>query len=229
MAITTDALAQSAAASAATGKSGSAAGNAGTRLAENFDQFLTLLTAQLKNQDPTNPLDTNEFTNQLVAFAQVEQQIATNTNLESLVDLNRTNQITALAPMVGKRVEIDGPDLPLQGGAAEFSVDNSTNFKRARIIVTDSAGRIVRDEATNLGNGRQALAWDGRDANGAQLPDGGYQVSVRGLDPKGAETPMTVTSRGLVTAAERSGEGFVLLLGEGVRVAPDKVRSLAAT
>jgi flagellar basal-body rod modification protein FlgD len=229
MAITTDALAKSATTSAATGKNGSAAGNAGTRLAENFDQFLTLLTAQLKNQDPTNPLDTNEFTNQLVAFAQVEQQIATNTNLESLVDLNQTAQLTALAPMVGKRVEIDGPDLPLQNGAADFSVTNSTGYARARIIVTDGTGRIVRDEVANLSNGRQALAWDGRDANGAKLPDGGYRVSVRGLDAKGVETPMSVTSRGLVTAAERSGENFVLLLGDGVRVAPDKVRALAAT
>jgi flagellar basal-body rod modification protein FlgD len=228
MAVTTAALAQTSTTSAATGKSSSASGNATTRLAENFDQFLTLLTAQLKNQDPTNPLDTNEFTNQLVMFAQVEQQIATNTNLENLVGLNQTAQITSLAPMVGKRVEIDGPDLALQNGTAAFTADNNAGHTRARIVVTDSTGRIVRDEITGLSRGQQTLEWDGRDANGNRLADGAYKVSVRGLDAKGAETPLTVTTSGTVTAAERSGDSFVLLLGDGIRVAPDKVRRLGA-
>jgi flagellar basal-body rod modification protein FlgD len=222
MAITTTALAQT-----TTTQKSSAAGDARGRLAENFDQFLTLLTAQLKNQDPTNPVDTNEFTNKLVMFAQVEQQIATNTNLEDLLAINRTGQITAIAPMVGRQVEIDGPELPLQGGAGRFGFTNPDGHARGRVIVTDPAGRIVRDDTVALGRGQQWLEWDGRDQAGARLADGAYRVAVRAVLPDRSEKPLEVITRGTVTAAEREGDNFTLLLGPGIRVAPDKVRALA--
>lgn len=221
MPITTDALAQS----TATPKT-AAAGDARTKLAENFNQFLTLLTAQLQNQDPTNPMNTNEFTNQLVAFSQVEQQIDTNKNLQALLDINRTAQITSLAPMVGRRVEIDGPDLALQNGAAQLGYGNPDGYANGRILITDARGRIVRDEVIGLQRGRQWVEWDGRDASGARLPDGAYQVAVRAVMPDRSEQPLEVMTRAGVTAAERSGNQFVLVLGEGIRVAPDKVRAL---
>jgi flagellar basal-body rod modification protein FlgD len=223
MAVTTAALAQSTSAAKT-----SAAGDARTKLAENFNQFLTLLTAQLKNQDPTNPIDTNEFTNQLVMFAQVEQQIATNTNLESLLDINRTSQITSIAPLVGKRVEIDGPDLALQNGAAQFAFANPNGHATGRVVITDQAGRIVRDQQVNLSRGQNLLQWDGRDGSGAQLADGAYKVSVRAIMPNRQEETLAATTRATVTAAERDGTGFALLLGQGLRVAPDKVRALAS-
>jgi flagellar basal-body rod modification protein FlgD len=222
MAVTTDALA----ASAATPKT-AASGDARTRLAENFDQFLSLLTAQLKNQDPTNPVDTNEFTNQLVMFAQVEQQISTNTNLEELLAINRTGQITALAPLVGKRVEIDGPDLALQGGSGQFGFNNADGHRNVRVLVTDTSGRLLRDEQVAVSRGQQWLDWDGKDSSGAQLADGAYRVSVRAVQADRSEKPLEVVTRGTVTAAERSGNDFVLMLGQGIRVAPDKVRALA--
>lgn len=222
MAVTTAALAQSTSAAKT-----SASGDARTKLAENFDQFLTLLTAQLQNQDPTNPVNTNEFTNQLVMFAQVEQQIATNTNLESLLDMNRTGQITAIAPLVGKRVEIDGPDLALQGGVGQFAFENPNSHSTGRVVITDSAGRIVRDQQVNLSRGQNLLEWDGLDGAGARVADGAYKVSVRAVAANKQEETLTTTSRATVTAAERDGTGFVLLLGQGLRVSPDKVRALA--
>jgi flagellar basal-body rod modification protein FlgD len=223
MAVTTAALAQS-----TTAAKTSASGDARTKLAENFDQFLTLLTAQLKNQDPTNPVDTNEFTNQLVMFAQVEQQIATNTNLESLLDINRTSQITAIAPLVGKRVEIDGPDLALQDGTGQFAFNNGNGHSTGRILITDPSGRVVRDQQISMNRGQNLLEWDGRDSSGARVPDGAYKVSVRAILPNRQEEPIAATTRATVTAAERSGDGFVLLLGQGLKVSPDKVRALAS-
>lgn len=223
MAITTSALAQT----TTTPKAG-ASGDARTRLAENFDQFLTLLTAQLKNQDPTNPIDTNEFTNQLVAFAQVEQQIGTNQNLEQLLALNRTGQITAIAPMVGKRVEIDGPDIALQNGTGQFGFTNPSGHREGRVVITDQSGRIVRDQQVQLARGQNWMEWDGRDGSGNRLADGGYRIAVRAVLPNRSEEALAVTTRGTVTAAERQGDGFALLLGPGIRVAPDKVRALAA-
>jgi flagellar basal-body rod modification protein FlgD len=223
MAVTTTALAQ-----AATTPKSSASGDARVKIAENFDQFLSLLTAQLQNQDPTNPVDTNEFTNQLVMFAQVEQQISTNTNLENLLEINRTSQITALAPMVGKRVEIDGPDLALQGGVAQVGLNNADGHSRGRVVVTTASGQIVRDELVSLERGQQWLEWDGRDSSGSQLPDGAYKVAVRALLPNNEEKALEVTTRATVTAAERSGDKFVLELGRGIKVAPEKVRALAS-
>jgi flagellar basal-body rod modification protein FlgD len=222
MAVTTSALAASTNAAKT-----SASGDARTKLAENFDQFLSLLTAQLKNQDPTNPVDTNEFTNQLVMFAQVEQQISTNTNLEELLAINRTSQITAIAPMVGKRVEIDGPDLALQNSVGQFGFNNVDGHRNVRVLVTDPAGRIVRDEQVSVSRGQQWLEWDGKDGSGAQLADGAYKVAVRAVLPDRSEKALEVTTRGTVTAAERAGDDFVLMLGQGIRVAPDKVRALA--
>lgn len=224
MAITTDALAQSTYASKT-----AATGDARTKLAENFSQFLTLLTTQLQNQDPTNPMDTNEFTNQLVMFSQVEQQIDTNKNLEELLALNRTSQITSLAPMVGKQVEIDGPDLPLQNGTAQLGFNNPDGYSTARVLVTNASGSVVRDETVSLLRGQQWIEWDGRDGSGNQLADGAYKVAVRAILPDGTEKALDVKTRGTVTAAERSGSSFVLLLGEGVSVSPDKVRALTSS
>lgn len=223
MAITTAALAQSTDVAKA-----ASAGDARVKLAENFDQFLKLLTAQLQNQDPTNPINTNEFTNQLVMFAQVEQQIATNSNLESLLDMNRTGQITSIAPLVGKRVEIDGPDLALQEGVGQFAFDNPNGHGNGRVVITDPSGRIVRDQQVSLNRGHNLLEWDGLDGAGARVPDGAYQVSVRAVLANREEETLATTSRATVTAAERDGSGFMLLLGQGLRISPDKVRALAS-
>src|SRR5262245_29800369 len=90
------------------------------KLTENFDQFLALLTTQLKNQDPLSPMDSSEFTNQLVQFAGVEQQIATNKNLESLVTLQKSSQVMGALELMGKKVEVSGTTVPLQDKSATF-------------------------------------------------------------------------------------------------------------
>ena len=95
-------------------------GSAATRLGADLNTFLTMLTTQLQNQDPTNPLDTNQMTNQLVQFASVEQQIAINQNLTSLIDLQQTAQLTAAAPLLGRQVEVTSDQLALQNGSAEI-------------------------------------------------------------------------------------------------------------
>src|SRR5882762_3413381 len=71
----------------------------------NFNTFLTMLTTQLKNQDPLSPLDTSQFTQQLVSFSEVEQQINTNMNLQQLIQLQTTNQAVAAAPLVGQNIQ----------------------------------------------------------------------------------------------------------------------------
>ena len=101
--------------------SGSSTSFATSSLAENFDTFLTLLTVQLQNQDPLDPLDTNEFTSQLVQFTAVEQAIATNNNLESLIGLTELSHAATRISYLGKEVEAPGSTSYLTDGKAEWS------------------------------------------------------------------------------------------------------------
>jgi flagellar basal-body rod modification protein FlgD len=90
------------------------------QLSGNFSTFLTLLTTQLKNQDPTSPMDSNQFTQQLVEFSQVEQQINTNTNLQTLISQGTAQSAAYATGYLGKTVTVaDGrrSQLELQSGS----------------------------------------------------------------------------------------------------------------
>src|SRR6266699_6639243 len=99
----------------------STATKAKTTLGSNLDTFLTLLTTQLKNQDPTSPMDTNQFTQQLVEFSGVEQQINTNENLQALITLQTSSEAIAALPMVGKTIQYNESTAPLSNGQASFT------------------------------------------------------------------------------------------------------------
>src|SRR5512132_4245453 len=111
-------------------------------IASNFTQFLQLLTTQLKNQNPLDPLDTNQFTQQLVQFAQVEQQLKANDQLSTLVSLQQTAQQTQALGFVGTTVDVDGQTSPLKDGKAQWSF-NMTKPSTATFTVTNSAGATV--------------------------------------------------------------------------------------
>jgi flagellar basal-body rod modification protein FlgD len=198
---------------------------ASNRIANNFQDFLKLLTTQLQNQDPTAPLDTNQFTQQLVQFAQVEQQLATNSNLENLINLQGTAQLTAITPLIGRTVEVDGSALPLQRGEAAGSYTLTTPTTETAITITNAAGRVVRTAAGETRPGTHGFVWDGKDNNGTQLPDGVYTLTVTGQT--GSSTiaaPTTVYGR--VTGAERGTGGAVQLRLGDITVNSDRIRSV---
>src|SRR4026207_579781 len=89
-------------------------------IASNFTTFLQLLTTQLKNQNPLDPLDTNQFTQQLVQFAQVEQQLKSNDQLSTLVSLQKTAQSTQAPGVVGQPAAVDGTSTALVNGSATW-------------------------------------------------------------------------------------------------------------
>src|SRR3954466_8260244 len=109
--------------SATSATAGSAAASAQKQLAGNFDTFLTLLTTQLKNQDPTSPMDSNQFTQQLVEFSQVEQQIDANTNLKTLISQGTSQAGTFATSYLGKRVSVTNGQASLSSGAASWTYD----------------------------------------------------------------------------------------------------------
>src|SRR3954466_7693796 len=124
------------------GSPGSLSSSAGSTLAGNFQSFLTLLTTQLQNQNPLDPLDTNQFTQQLVQFAGVEQQLKTNDQLASMLSLQQTAQSTQALTFVGKTATVDGSTALLANGAATWNLGVPTD-SNVSISITNSTGQTV--------------------------------------------------------------------------------------
>lgn len=194
-----------------------AAANAQARsrnaLSANFDTFLQLLTQQLRYQDPTNPMDTNEFTQQLVQYSQVEQQISTNENLQSLLTLSRANAGAAALNYLGRPVVTKGDAAALSGGQAQWGYELPASAETVQLVVSDASGRIVFSTAGSRERGSHSFSWDGRTQQGAQLPEGTYRLEVRALSADGSRMNVPMTSTGTVTEADLSQSDPTLMIG----------------
>src|SRR6476469_8276707 len=114
-----------------------------TTIANNFDTFLQLLTTQLKNQNPLDPLDTNQFTQQLVEFSGVEQQLKTNDLLGSLVTSATANRAASAAGYLGATITADGSTTTLADGKAQWTFSSAKPAAKATLTVVDSSGQTV--------------------------------------------------------------------------------------
>lgn len=190
----------------------SATGSSGTSIAENFDQFLTLLTTQLKNQNPLDPLDTNQFTQQLVQFAGVEQQIKTNDRLTSILAMNSATAVTGAMGLVGAKITADGSSSTLQNGAANWTL-NAPSSGKATITIKDSNGSVVHTEERTLSSGTQTYTWNGRNALGTKLPDGQYSIVIDGQDATGARMSVKTEITGVVDTVDLSTGDILLKIG----------------
>jgi flagellar basal-body rod modification protein FlgD len=220
-----DVTATSAAATAA------AAGVASSRvgLADDFDSFLQLLTAQLKAQDPLSPLDANQFTEQLVQFSGVEQAIKTNEALGQLVALIRGDQLARSLDYLGAEVVAASQTLRLGStgstGSAQASYLLAQSAAQLRIDIYDGAGRLVASQAGPAAAGSHAIAWDGRAPNGARLPAGDYRFEVVASDAAGQRLPVATNIRGQVDGVEIDGERLLLSV-DGVLLPADSVSAI---
>jgi len=200
----------------------------GPRLSADLGTFLTLLTTQLRNQDPSKPMDTEQLTQQLVQFATVEQQLAGNQTLRSLLDLQQAGQLAQSANLIGRRVTVESDTLPLQSGRAEVVLPAAGQAQRAVVEIRDSAGLLVRSETVTLGAEAKRWNWDGRDAGGRQRNDGAYRVTVTGRAQDGTSLPLTAAVTGEVTGAARMDGALMLRLGAAT-VGFDRLRELPNT
>ena len=184
------------------------------KIEEDLHDFLNLLTTQLQNQDPLEPMDANQFTQQLVQFASVEQQIYQNAHLEDLLDLATNNQFGAMVSFLDKDIEYEGNTLPLRNGQATASYTLSEPVDSVVIEVIDAAGDTVLTRPGAETAGQHTFAWDGRDGSGNILPDGNYTLSVKALDAKGSsvEVPTTITAS--VDSVSNVDGRFMLTIGD---------------
>ncbi len=206
MSIAATASASQATASGSTATPAAASGS----IAGNFNTFLTLLTTQMKNQDPTAPLDANQFTSQLVQFASVEQQINANTNLQTLIGLASSTALSQAASMVGHTVAVESASMPVQNGTGrlQFSLAAAQPLD---ISVANAAGAEVYRGTLAGVQGANAWTWDGKGSNGTRQPDGAYSVKLSASDGAKTEVPFTVI--GTVTGASASGATPSLSIG----------------
>lgn len=174
------------------------------KLFDNFETFLTLLTTQLKNQDPLSPLDSNEFTAQLTQMAGVEQQLLTNDLLKGLVEAQNGNALSNAAAYIGKEGTAIWSTVRLEDGSAEWSYELGNNAKTASLEVLNAAGQVVwRGDAPDKTTGVHDFKWDGKTTGGGQLDDGGvYSLRVTAKDAAGLAVQSQTLIRGRITSVE---------------------------
>ncbi len=203
-----------AAAGATASSTGTTAGvNALTSLADNFQSFLSLLTTQLQNQDPTSPMDTNQFTTELVQMTSVQQQVSTNSNLTQLIALTQGGQVLQSTALVGKTADVTSPNIALQNGSGELQFTTPA-AEPIGIAITDASGRTVRTATLTSAAGANTWKWDGTSDSGATVPDGSYAASV--VTPSATGTTATAVPfsvQGTVTGLVKSGTSTNLQLG----------------
>lgn len=207
------------------GQAGQGAQRSEQTLAGTFDTFLRLLTTQLQNQDPLSPLDSTQFTEQLVQYSGVEQAINTNKKLDQLIGVMSGGQLNAAVSFIGKTVEFAADKVALENGSAAITYSLSSNAAEARISIVDAAGRLVRAVPVDGAAGTHELVWDGRNGNGVQVPDGTYNLQITAVDQNGTTIEAATYVSGRVTGVEQIDGGVRLNIGE-LDVALDSVRAV---
>lgn len=213
------------ASTASSSSSSAAAANSSQEIAGNFTQFLTLLTTQLQNQNPLDPMDTNTFTQQLVQYAGVEQQLKTNDRLDSILTNSKASSAASATSYVGQTVTADGTTADLKDGSALWTLTPARAAKQATITVSDSKGNVVATQSRALTAGAQSFAWDGRTSSGSKAPSGTYSIRIDAVDTTGARVSVDTQVSGKVEGIDLSGASPVLLIGSS-RVPVSAVKNI---
>lgn len=178
----------------------------------NFNTFLTLLTTQLRNQSPLEPMNTEQFTQQLTQFSQVEQQMRTNDTLDRLLTAQTTNVASAAIGMLGTDVVARGTSADLRSGNANWTL-TSPSAASATITIKNAAGQVVRTEQRALNSGETTYNWNGRNNDGVIQPEGSYTISIEATNATNQSVTVTPSARGRVTSIDFSGSEPVLTVG----------------
>lgn len=177
--------------------------------------FMTLLVAQIKNQDPTSPMDNAQFTSQLTQFSMLEQLETMSSALEDNVAVGTAINNTAMLALVGRNVTVAGNDVSLSGGTASESVIAAGGNGRATIKITDANGRVVRTYEQAVTKGLNTVTWDGLNDDGVAAVDGKYTISAEVKDSSGEAVTFTNLMTGAVTGLRYSdNQAIVMVNGE---------------
>lgn len=196
-------------------------GGAGTRIAADFDTFLTLLTAQLQNQDPLDPLDTDKFVSQLVQFSSVEQTIQTNQNLQTLIDLQSSAQTSNALALLGETVVFAGDRAIVEDGAASWRYAVPDGASAVALTVIDGDGRVVAQATGSPVAGEHEFEWTGGTEGGL------YRLGIAAVDRNGASLAAAARSLAGVTSVSTAGGAPLLSTALGDIALADVTRVIA--
>lgn len=195
---------------------------------KDFDTFLKLMTAQLRHQDPMQPLDGTAFVAQLAQFSTVEQQVKANTKLDDLLAAVTRTNAQAAAGLLGRDVEATGGRIEMKGGATSFAFEREASGGTVEASIADATGREVRRLAVPAGAGRHIVTWDGKDEAGAPLADGVYAVTVKAEDAEGKalDEAIPVVTRAEVVAVKPGETEARFVLSNGVEIGAADLRTI---
>jgi len=206
----------------------SAINNSLASLASNSQTFLTLLTTQLKNQDPTSPLDTNQFTSQLTQMTGVEQQLLSNQLLQQLVNQSSGSGVTGAVGLIGQTVTGGANTATLQNGAATWQYTLGGSASNVSVQVTDSNGNLVYSGSVPSGSGAQSWTWNGQNTQGQQQTDGGtYTATFSATGSTGSAVTVSNAVSGVATAVEQV-NGQTMVTINGVQVPVNSITAVTA-
>jgi len=190
----------------------------GQMLASNFQTFLSLLTTQLKNQDPLSPVDSNEFTAQLTQMAGVEQQLLTNDLLTGLLKAQQGDGLTGAAQYIGKDATAVWAATRFEDGEANWSYELAADATDATLQVLDASGKVVwSGPAPEKTNGMHDFKWDGKTTGGGQVDDGGvYTLKVVAKDGAGKAVDSQLLIPGRVTGVEMYDNTPFVIIGNSI-------------
>ena len=184
------------------------------KLTQDYDSFLKLLTTQLQNQDPLSPMESTEFTNQLVQFSQVEQAISQNSKLDKLVGLQNNNQTQASLGFIGLDVEANGTAFTYDGKPVKMSYTLPEASTSTKIQIKNEKGVTIQTLDGARTTSRQEVTWDGKKADGSVAEPGSYSMTV--MAPKADSKLMTAktTVFGRVSGIEAGNGVTTLMMGK---------------
>lgn len=185
----------------------------GKKLADDFDDFLVLLTTQLQNQDPLDPMDSGEFTQQLVSFTGVEQQIQANQNLELLANLSRLQNLASSASYLGTDALTIRDVGDHNGTGIKWQYQNTAVTDQLTLEVRNSAGDLIYSESGETRLGTHEFNWDGRDESGNLVEDGNYSLEITAANSDGDELSPNIFVQETITAVDTSGFEPVFTVG----------------
>lgn len=186
------------------------------KLSEDLNSFLYLLTTQLKYQDPLSPMDSSEFTNQLVQYANVEQAIQTNSYLETIILQNNAGMASQAVSYMDKVVQAQTSYVPLQDGYAKFAYILGSEAASCVVAIQDTDGNFIRTFTGKTDEGRHVIEWDGLDNDGQKVKDGGYKIIVTAAGKDGSDVEVLTTAYGKVTGVAYDGDLIALGMGDVV-------------
>jgi len=192
-------------------------------ITSDFNTFLKMLTTQMQNQDPLNPIDSSDYAVQLATFSGVEQQTRTNQLLGEMNSQFSLLGMSQLAGWVGKEVRSDSP-VWFDGNAVTLSPAPDAAADRAVLVVSDADGNTVAREDVPLG--KAPFDWQGNGATGTPLPTGSYKLTLESYRSDALLKSSPVETYAMVSEVQAGAAGGRLMLSGGITISADQVTAL---